>query len=217
MTSVFSKVGKVICKSDWQERRWVDDLKVLWFWSGLVWGIVWLGVCKRISCLSVHAFLVCFVFSHQPFDLLSHEGSTSILESSLSVLAWHILLPSWLFTDGSIQACNPVHPESKPFVTFYHMSINFLAWHWQVFKIWPWLCWCLISHSSARLFFHKMRLPTVLWVSLPPFCAFVPFLSSLPRIFFSPLSCACQGIILLWLEGRYLCWFHPHWLKFVVS
>lgn len=161
MTSAFSKVGEVIHKSD-GKGGWVSDLRVLRVWSGLIWAMIWLRACKRISCLGLYAFLVCFVFSQQLFTWQITKALPP-LWSFLSLLPRHILPPRLYSTARCLQACSPLHPGSKPSMAFYHVSHKFPSLaltglhNMALTALMPYL-----PHSSAPTCCHRMRLPTLL-------------------------------------------------------
>lgn len=175
MTSAFSKVGEVICTRD-GKGGWVDDLRVLSVWSDLVWAMIWLGACKRISCLGYMLFLfVLFFLSNfspdKSWRLYHHSGV------SLSLLPQHILLPRPYSTAGYLQACNPLHLGSKPFMAFCHMSHKFpsLAMtglhNMALTALMPYPL-----HSSAPTVFPQNEATHSSLSHSPPFHAFVLFL-----------------------------------------
>lgn len=67
-------------------------------------------------------FVLFFLSNFSPdksWRLYHHSGV------SLSLLPWHILPPRLYSTAGCLQACNPLHPGSKLFMAFYHVSHKF--------------------------------------------------------------------------------------------
>lgn len=151
------------------------------------WAMIWLCLQKNFLFRCI-CFSCLFCFFSATFHLTNPENSATTLE---------FLFPSFRGTFCYLD-CIPQLDVSRPvtlstldpnhlfpFITFH---INFLAWHWQIFKIWLWLPWCLISHILLLLCVStEWGYPLFSESALPFFCAFVLVLFSLPRILSFPL------------------------------